>query len=74
MIKVLCALCDKPIDVNDAQRIVHPVYYRLVLACRDGKLCINKYEIVAPVIVHKPKDKTRGKLKHQNRQKFHVGG
>jgi len=71
---MLCALCDKPINVNNAQRIVHPVYYRLVLACRDGKLCKNKYEETVPVVVHKQKDKSRGAAKYLNGQKFHVGG
>ena len=70
----LCAFCDKPINVNTAQRAVHPIYLKLVMVCPDGRICKNKYEAIVPVVVHKPKDKMAGKLKHQKRQKFLVGG
>lgn len=32
-----CPLCGKPLDVNNAQRIVH--HGKLVLACWGGRLC-----------------------------------
>jgi len=70
----LCALCDKKLNVNNADRVVHPVYFKLVLVCRDKILCKNKYEVTAPVVVHKPKDKARGSAKYRNSQKFRVGG
>jgi len=72
---MLCAICDKPLDPNEAQRIVHPVYCKLVQVCPDGRICKSKYDsVVVEPPVRKPKDKTHGLAKHLNRQRFYAGG